>query len=186
MSKGRIQWIDFARGLVVIFIVFGHVMPDCDARTIIFTFHIPFFFIMAGYVLNVEKWSQKFGDFTKKIAKRLLLPYIIAEVLWYPIWFIFSHEMGFLSHLWNLAKADPINGFLGIFLGAINNDYHALDSIPVLLGPMCFFPCLFFAEIIYLGLYKIFGADFKKFFTSLIIVAGFGFFSEKFVRCLKQ
>lgn len=60
MAQNRIQWIDFVRGFVVILMVMGHVMPDCAARKIIFVFMIPFFFIMAGYVMNVEKWSPKF------------------------------------------------------------------------------------------------------------------------------
>lgn len=179
MAKSRIQWIDFVRGLVVILIVLGHVMPKCDALKLIFIFHLPFFFIMAGYVLNVEKWSPNFEEFTKKIAKRLLLPYIVAEIIWYPIWFIFSHEMGFFTHLWRLSEADPVNGFFTIFWGAINNDYDAAVDAPLLLGPMWFFPCLFFAEIIYLGLHKIFGKDFKKFFASLTVAAGLGFFFGK-------
>ena len=179
MAKGRIQWIDFVRGFVVILIVLGHVMPRCDALKMIFVFHLPFFFIMAGYVLNVEKWSANFEEFTKKIAKRLLLPYFIAEIIWYPIWFIFSHEMGFLTHLWRLSEADPVNGFFAIFYGAMNNDYDAAVDAPLLLGPMWFFPCLFFAEIIYLGLYKIFGKDYKKFFASMAVAAGLGFFLGK-------
>lgn len=179
MAQGRIQWIDFVRGLVVILMVLGHVMPDCAARKIIFVFMIPSFFIMAGYVLNVDKWSPNFGEFTKKLAKRLILPYFIAEIIWYPIWYIFSHQMGFLTHLWRLSEADPVNGFFAIFYGAMNNDYDAAVDAPLLLGPMWFFPCLFLAEIIYLGLYKIFGKDEKKFIISLIIFVGIGFILGK-------
>lgn len=87
--------------------------------------------------------------------------------------------MGFMTHLWRLSEADPVNAIFGIFLGTINNDYDAAVNAPLLLGPMWFFPCLFLAEIIYLGLYKIFGKDDKKFLISLIILVGIGFILGK-------
>lgn len=180
MAKRRIQWIDFARGLGIILIVLSHVMLRGDTSKIIFSFHVPFFFIMAGYVLNLEKWSPRSGEFVEKIAKRLLLPYFIAEIIWYPIWFIFSHEMGFFNHLWRINEADPVSAFYTIFLGAVHNNYYSAVEAPLLLAPMWFFPCLFFAEIIYLGLYKIVGKADRKFVCLLIIAAGLGFLFGKF------
>ena len=180
MHKERIQWIDFASGLVVILMVLGHVMPSGNALKIMFIFHMPFFFVMAGYVLNTEKWSSNLWDFTKRLTKRLILPYFLAELIWYPIWFIFSHRLGFLTHLWGLSEADPFRAFITIFLGAINNNYESAAKAPLLLGPMWFFPCLFLAEVVFLTLYKFFGHDFKKLSGAVLIAAILGLVLGKY------
>ena len=180
MSQERIQWIDFARGFVVLLMVLGHVMPSGNALKIMFIFHMPFFFVMAGYVLNAEKWSGNLWEFTKKLTKRLMLPYFLAELIWYPIWFIFSHRLGFMTHLWGLSESEPFRAFFTIFLGAVNNNYESAAKAPLLLGPMWFFPCLFLAELVFLTLYKIFGHDFKKLSGALLIAAILGLISGRY------
>lgn len=55
--QGRINWIDFAKGVAIILVVIGHVIPESiNLFGFIYAFHMPFFFIMAGYLLNTEKW----------------------------------------------------------------------------------------------------------------------------------
>ncbi len=180
MANERIEWIDFSRGLVIILMVWGHVMPLGLTGQILTVFHMPFFFVMAGYVLNAEKWSDNLRDFAKKTAKRLLLPYFLTELIWYPVWFVFSHRLGFMTRLWSLSEADPLKAFITIFLGAVNNNYDTALEAPLLIGPMWFFPCLFFAEIVFLILYKTFGSDFVKFSASLLITSALGFALGKY------
>ena len=84
----RIAWIDFAKGLVIILMVLGHVVNLGTALLkFIFVFHMPFFFIMAGYLLNLDKWggAENFKPFANKLFKRLLVPYYLANILFFPI-----------------------------------------------------------------------------------------------------
>ena len=54
----RIGWVDFAKGVAIILMVLGHVIyAGMDLFKIIFVFHMPFFFVTAGFLLNLRKWG---------------------------------------------------------------------------------------------------------------------------------
>ena len=73
----RISWIDFAKGVAIILVVLGHATEPCILKKLIFVFHMPFFFVMAGYLMNFEKWGgeKNYKAFSMKLFKRLLVPY---------------------------------------------------------------------------------------------------------------
>ena len=72
----RIAWVDFAKGFAIILVVLGHLIHN-DLQRLIFVFHMPFFFVMAGYLMNFEKWGgeKNYKAFSMKLFKRLLVPY---------------------------------------------------------------------------------------------------------------
>lgn len=144
----RIAWVDFAKGFIIILMVLGHAVHG-DVQKFIFVFHMPFFFIMAGYLLNLKKWSgaENYNAFVMKLVKRLLLPYYLAQFLWYPIWFVVCHELGYLGHLWNWPAAKPLKSFLAIFIANGNGQ-------GLILGQLWFLPCLLVAQIIFIRLYN--------------------------------
>lgn len=99
----RIGWIDFAKGVAIISVVLGHALDDdFSLCTFIYIFHMPFFFILAGYLLNLDKWggAKNFKNFLTKLFKRLLVPYYLANILFFPIWFVACHELGYLNYFW--------------------------------------------------------------------------------------
>lgn len=54
----RIAWVDFAKGFVMILVVFGHTtVYDIDSNKFFAEFRMPFFFVMSGFLLNVDKWG---------------------------------------------------------------------------------------------------------------------------------
>lgn len=76
--KNRIEWIDFAKGLTIILTIIGHTVGadrnGSNLRGIIFSFHMPLFFVLSA---TTYKFSVNFSDFirkTKKAAYHLLLP----------------------------------------------------------------------------------------------------------------
>jgi len=79
----RIGWIDFAKGVAIILMVLGHAVVTSPLKKFIFVFHMPFFFVMAGFLLNLNKWggAENFNAFAAKLFKRLLVPYYLAELL---------------------------------------------------------------------------------------------------------
>ena len=62
-NRKRINWIDVAKGIGIFIIVLGHVLKTGFLRQLIFSFHVPFFFLLSGVTLNT---NQKFLNFVKK------------------------------------------------------------------------------------------------------------------------
>ena len=85
--NGRLAYIDIAKGILIILVVIGHILKGSVFVTksmirIINAFHMPAFFIISGFLTNEAKLrEQKFSDYVKKRAIRLLVPYVVFEVL---------------------------------------------------------------------------------------------------------
>lgn len=80
MAKQRIAYIDVAKGIGIILVVLGHCLAyGCQNQffRFIYSFHMPLFFFLSGYVFR-SKDSTAF--FTSKI-KTLLLPVIFFQTL---------------------------------------------------------------------------------------------------------
>ncbi|AXR42229.1 acyltransferase family protein [Bifidobacterium adolescentis] len=74
---GRQEWADIARGIVIVIMILAH-MPNYTPawfRAIASSFHMPFFFILAGYFFNPN--GKKCKKYIEKKLRRLLLPYFI-------------------------------------------------------------------------------------------------------------
>lgn len=56
----RESYIDVARGLVILLVLIGHSEPPALIKTGIYGFHMPFFFILSGYLFDSNKWCR--GD----------------------------------------------------------------------------------------------------------------------------
>lgn len=52
----RDHWIDSARGFVIILMRVGHSGPPTLVKHYVYGFHMPFFFILSGYLFNYSKW----------------------------------------------------------------------------------------------------------------------------------
>lgn len=84
MSKKRIDWVDVAKGIAMILVILVHVeehfMPGVlvSTKIPIYTFHMPLFFFMSGYLFSAKK---SFGEFLKKKCRRILVPYVCLGVL---------------------------------------------------------------------------------------------------------
>ena len=70
--KARIRYIDIAKGIGIISVIIGHTIPE--SVNIIYSFHMPLFFILSGYFFG---FSGPKNCLTKSI-KRLVIPYVIA------------------------------------------------------------------------------------------------------------
>ena len=47
----------------------------------IYTFHMPLFFLVAGFLFNYTKYSRDFCGFVKKKFKRLAVPYLVGSLV---------------------------------------------------------------------------------------------------------
>lgn len=75
-AKNRIDWIDMAKGYGMLAVIIAHICSG-PLHAWIYTFHMPLFFFLSGYVFN-NKYT--FDVFIKKKAKSLLVPYFTLGV----------------------------------------------------------------------------------------------------------
>jgi fucose 4-O-acetylase-like acetyltransferase len=84
--------VDRAKGLAILLVVFGHLMADGyprgnawydTAKDIVYTFHMPFFMYLSGYVFSLagKQTIRDYGGFLGDRAKRLLLPFLLFGLL---------------------------------------------------------------------------------------------------------
>lgn len=76
-STKRLDYIDIARGISIICIILGHLGNSLINR-VVFTFHVPIFFLITGFFLNGH---DKHIVFVRKRARSLLVPYAVTGVV---------------------------------------------------------------------------------------------------------
>ena len=76
---GRLSELDFLKCVMIILMISFHLVYIGDsypyAKQVVYTFHMPVFLIISGFLMNIEKPAAKF---CKTIAA-FLVPYIIME-----------------------------------------------------------------------------------------------------------
>jgi fucose 4-O-acetylase-like acetyltransferase len=77
MRKQRITYFDIAKGIGIISIILGHLNVNTFNR-IVFTYHVPLFFIISGYFISDK---DDLSLFIRKRARGLLLPYLYTGLL---------------------------------------------------------------------------------------------------------
>lgn len=143
--KKRVQWIDMAKGIGLILVMYGHIQfRPYPFYVWLCSFHMPLFFFLAGITFRVRQ-EEKFFTFFKKKVKALLIPYMIfASVTWFyrlgvEIWDYFRKGTA-IDWGWLMDKA------LGILLQVRGSEF----GIGV-----WFLPCIFVAFIILFAIVKI-------------------------------
>lgn len=72
MDSKRVKFIDITRGIAIICIIIGH-LGIYNINKIVFTFHVPIFFLITGYFISDKATVL---DFIKKKFRTLIVPYI--------------------------------------------------------------------------------------------------------------
>lgn len=66
MVSKRIEWIDMAKGLTILLVIIGHNIEDNILRGIIYSFHMPLFFILSCMTYKYSKTKEEYIKKTKK------------------------------------------------------------------------------------------------------------------------
>ena len=82
-NKQYFAWIDVAKGLGLFFIFYGHILYEAtipEINQLIYAFHVPFFFILSGFVFSINSKTSFLDFITKKFA-RIIVPLTIFTFL---------------------------------------------------------------------------------------------------------
>lgn len=133
----RIKWVDIAKGLCILWVVIGHTGLPEAISVWIFSFHMPFFFFISGFLYKEEKYAPT--QFLVRRIRSLLLPYILFSVLvilFMPI-----------IKTYNVTAANlPLVIYDVLCHGWASNRFTY---------PLWFIPVLFITEIIYMLLCRL-------------------------------
>ena len=135
MKPKRIEYIDVAKFLAMILVVFAHGTKESNFVAFAFAFHLPVFFILNGMTLRVE--NQKFGDFLTTKLRRYIIPMFGLGIL------CVLSDM-FVKWLLNSPIPDH---FLLIGIANVINQ--------IRLFAIWFLPALFFTDIILFGFHHL-------------------------------
>ncbi len=123
--KQRVSWIDMSRGFAMILVIIGHNYVGSIINNVIYSFHMPLFFIICGLTFNKDKIrSTSAKDYFIKISKRLIIPYFWVEFLSLPLWYL-TYEVLTPD---NSVQNDFIHNLKGIFVS--NSNIYRFPSQP--------------------------------------------------------
>lgn len=80
--KKRLDYIDRAKGILIILMVIGHVWQSGFLFDVIYAFHMPAFFVISGILMEHTKSYQKpWGKFVRSRFFAYGIPFLFIEVL---------------------------------------------------------------------------------------------------------
>lgn len=89
MKNHRIEWIDIARGIAILFVIIGHSLGNYFSSyfsNLIYVFHMPIFFVLSGYLYKEKKKSK----FLKNSFFNLIMPYIGTVLIAFVLFTIYK------------------------------------------------------------------------------------------------
>lgn len=144
----RLSYIDITKGFAIFFIVLGHAIVHSlnshFAFNIIYSFHVPLFFIMSGFTF--ESINKNFFHFLKNKIIRILIPYFIWSVLFLIPYYIFGK--GVDEAFGNTGTFNFVDNIYSIIYGV------GVNSLLKQNTPLWFLPALFTMEFIFYFLCK--------------------------------
>lgn len=152
-SSGRNRTIDIGKGIAIILMVIGHCETPSWMVSWVYLFHMPLFFMAAGYFFTRKNLEQPWQFVTKRF-KGLYVPF----VKW-SVFFLLIHNM--------LFKIGILNEQYGNWEGGVTHPYTLRQGLQRLVsivfamggydeflaGAFWFFRALLITSILFLALY---------------------------------
>lgn len=119
-KKAVMDWVYIAKGIGMILVVFGHFHPENSPRyysvinALIYSFHMPLFFIISGLLYDYKKLP--YSEFVKTKTKRLAIPFMTIAGLFFLVKFVMA-KFVVLDHPvnWRSVLAlivDPVHSYM--------------------------------------------------------------------------
>ena len=137
----RLPWLDLVKGLAILLVVLGHMNIPARASQLIYSFHVPLFFIASGYVMALGRQTS-FRVFLARRWRTLILPYFVFSLVGLVALLLFLPQEG--GFRYTLTRS-----LLGIVYG------NGAVSPKTVLTPLWFLTCLFATELLFLGVQRL-------------------------------
>lgn len=137
LAVARIDTIDAAKGFGMLFVIFAHLNYTPAPLTVIYSFHMPLYFILSGMMFNRDKYNS-FRSFLKRRFQTLIIPYLIFQFV--SLAFFFLTELIFSGFSLEIFKQGIVY---------ITQVFVSQGSANMFNRPMWFVLCLFAVELMY-------------------------------------
>jgi acyltransferase len=163
MNNQRIKWVDIIKGIGIMLVVVGHsnwifaqATTTMFIQKYIYSFHMPLFFFLSGYLFVKEKYPS-FKKFLITKVRTLLMPYLFFAVL---------------SILFDIVLRLKDNIELISFKESLIQILYLKDKV----GwnePLWYLACLFIVEIMFYFICRIKAKTTKVFTLLICMVVGY-------------
>jgi fucose 4-O-acetylase-like acetyltransferase len=110
----RIEYLDTAKGVGIILVIMGHLFTyGCIPFALIFSFHMPLFFLISGFLFNPSRYKNVVSLLKDQFA-RFYIPYLFFTALGFgitmliPAWSIQSYKDTF-HEIFYIAQPETIH-----------------------------------------------------------------------------
>jgi len=142
IQKKRDITIDVMKGIGILLVLLGHVWPPLPViHNIAASFHMPMFFMVAGYFSKSYSEVMSLGVTIRHYAKRLIPPYLVTMVV-ICLWIMLKAYLGVVS--WN----EVLIRFVSIFWADVNPLHLPIGNTSI--GVVWFLLALFWTKVLLL------------------------------------
>lgn len=160
--SSRIEYIDLAKAVTIILVIVGHsYWHGLLLDRLIYSFHMPLFFILSGYFIK----ELNLRESIRKYSKAYIKPYLITCTLILIIYVLYT-----VATKGSLAGVVKIWAIQTIFASGWNKGNELLATTPMV-GMIWFLVALFWACVIYSFLKK-YSTKVRILFSTLIFLMG--------------
>ena len=146
MVQQRDNTVTIVKAIGIILMVFAHAMPwGTPVCNIIYTFHMPLFFLMSGYCFK-EKYLGDAKQFLVRKLKGIYVPYVVFSLLFLSLHNVFCHIYIYDSG-WIYGWKD--------FVWHTSRIVTRMSSSEYLLSPFWFLKELFWGNLIFYTAYRL-------------------------------
>ena len=137
----RIEYVDIAKGIGMLLVVWAHILVEGPINWFIYVFHMPLFFYISGMLFAPAKYNTCI-TLIKKRFHTLLVPYVIYSIVTWIVWATYSI----------LFKAEVDSYWMPLFQTVIAQGSGGFLVHNV---PLWFVTCLFVVEVTYFYINRI-------------------------------
>ena len=157
VNSKRLIWLDQLKAISMYLVILGHSLLKFKKHLmfkVIYSFHMPLFFIISGFTFNPNKYERISECIKDKIIK-LVYPYIMLNILVLPLWYI-NKITGMVPH----------DSFIKVLIGIF---YSNASVVRAPSNATWFLMTMFLTQIIYYTLYHYLKDDKSVFIMSCVM-----------------
>lgn len=131
----RKNYIDVLKGFGIFFVVFGHVTHNHLLKDYIWGFHMPLFFLLSGFLLNIKKYPTFKVFFISRI-KSIYIPYVFFFLVTFVYWLLIERRV-------RGGEYSVTHQLFGLIYGTYEGNHLNFN------GALWFLPCLLSVELMF-------------------------------------